>query len=338
MDVLGIGLFLITRREKSGLAVIALVGACFLFIFGYVQPTFRYPYHVLDVWNYYSHLTSFTWDAWLRVFTPNPVLFLFKIFGPFLFLSFFCKGWFWLLGPSLALRLLNSYPFMLSISHHYTAGLEALIFISAIYGIARITETRSRQNFILILLFLTAFGFSGRPQLLGLEDHMWEASNFKNQRVVNVLETVPTELSVLTNETYSAHLSHRSKLFVFFSMFEHAPLTEDAKKPDVIIVDEKRINSKERGVVSDFITNGYRKIYEIPNMTIYERPSQERVISQKLLLRWEIIKNSEVLNYRKIFRLWYKIVFILVSVFYFAILLFKLLKPLFVSSKAIKSC
>lgn len=197
MDVLGIGLFLTARGEKKGLAVTALALSFLAFILFYIEPRFHFPYHFVNKWNFYAHFFAPTWERWLKLLEPNPLTFLFLIFAPFLFLTFRCKGWVWLLGPSLAIRLLSAWPGFREIIYHYTAGLNALIFISVIYGLADIKQAHSQDEktlplflqakFLNVLLLLSALVFAGRSQLFKIDKYLWWASAPEIQRSVRIL-------------------------------------------------------------------------------------------------------------------------------------------------------
>ena len=336
MDVLGVGLFLLSKKEKTGW-VITFLALLFLVLFVFmIEPGFRYPYHFVKKWDFYSHFVNPTPELWKRVLAPNPLYFLLLVFGPFFFLSFKCKGWFWLLGPSLALRLLSAMPGFRLTTAHYTGGLNALVITSVVYGLASFINTSAReeksnffdrikffknQNIILVLLIFSAFLFSGKPELFTIDKYLWEASKPDYQRIVRILESVPARYSVLTNERPSAHLSHRSNLYVFFSMFPHAPLEEAAKHPDLIIEDTERIQDPERKALAEFVKGGYRLIFEYSFIKIYASPSQANAVPPELIAQWERFKQMPVNSYRRIVQFWYRWILATGLLFLFAFLL-----------------
>ena len=333
-DVLGIGLFFISRKVKGGW-LISFLALSFLALFVFViEPHFRYPYHFLNKWNLYSHFVNPTRESWMRLLDPNPLVFLFLVFSPFFFLSFKCKGWYWLLGPSLALRLLSGMPGFRLTTVHYTAGLNALVIISAIYGFASLIHSRTgkaepkfaggiglfkNRNAILILLLFSAFVFSGRPQLFAIDRYLSDASKSNYQRIVKILESVPPQYSVLTNEMASAHLSHRAYLYVFFSMFPHAPLEEAARHPDLVVEDTERIRDNERDVVKGFVTEGYRLLFEYSFIKIYVSPSSK--VSHDLVAKWEEFKHMPGVPYRTVVQFWYRWILAISILFLFVLLL-----------------
>jgi len=319
MDVLGIGLFLIARREKTGwgISILALFWIALFILF--IEPNFCYAYQVQDKWSFYSHFSSLNLESWAKLLKPNPILFLFFVFGPVLFLPYACRKWTLLLGPSLALRLLSIYPGFRLITAHYTAGLNALIFIGAIYGFIEALDLRKKIwrniNFFRSALLGAAILFTGVPQLFSIERFLWEASYSENQKAVKILESIPSDHSVLSTETASAHLSHRAHLFVFFNMFAHAPYEKMAEKPDLIVVDKLKLQPREQKALGEFRTKGYELIFESTLIQIYERPSESQLISSDLIDEWNRINRANQISYRKIVRKWYKYLLIFAASF-----------------------
>lgn len=320
IDVLGVGMFLISRKHKGGWLITLLALLLFVTFILVIEPHFRYPYHFIKKWDSYSHFVNPSLELWKGLLTPNPLLFLILLFGPFVFLSFKCKGWWWLLGPSLAVRLLSSFPGLRSTTDHYTGGLNALVIISVIYGFAALKSSAKIQSFksqnvILVLLIFSAFLFAGKPQLFKIDKFLWEASKPDHQRIIRILESVPTQYSVLTNERPSAHSTHRSNLYVFLSMFPHAPLENAAKQPDLIIEDSEKIQEPEREILGEFIQNGYRLIFEFSFLKIYANPSKVNSIPFELITQWEAFKQTPVIPYRKVVQLWYRSILMIVFLF-----------------------
>lgn len=326
LDVLGVGMFLISRKQKGGWPI-TLLALLFLITFVYIiEPHFRYPYHFIRKWDVYSHFVNPSLELWKWLLTPNPIIFLILVFGPFVFLSFKSKGWWLLLGPSLSIRLLSSYPGLRLTTAHYTGGLNALVIISAIYGLASLiakTKPSKNQNVILPLLLFSAFVFSGKPELFTIDKYLWEASKPDHQRIIRILESVPTQYSVLTNERPSAHLAHRSNLYVFLSMFPRAPLELAAKHPDLIIEDTEKIQEPERKILDEFIQNGYRLAFEFSFIKIYASPSKANLIPYELIVQWEAFKQMPVVPYRTMVQVGFRWTLAVGTLFLFVLLLMR---------------
>lgn len=334
LDVLGVGLFLISKRQKTGwiAAAISLVWMALVVLL--IEPYFKNPYSSWNKWGFYSHLTILKLEPWLRLLTPNPLVFLLLLFGPFLFLSFKCKGWYWLLGPSLAFRLLSGMGELRLTTVHRSAGLNALVFISAIYGMVwflnQIKTKNHRwlywvrdKNTLMASLVLASILFAGTPQLLSIDRYLIQASKPEHQRIVRVLDSIPAPYSVLASESLSAHLAHRPFLYTFFNVFKNSPLEEASKHPDLLVVDETTLEPRQTQAMEEFIQGGYRLIFEIDFMKIYERPNETPVISNELIARWEGFKTSQPTPYRKIVWLWYQRTLLLFSLLLFILLLIR---------------
>lgn len=320
IDVIGISLFLMSRGERVGRWIAALA-VVWLAIYGFIEPRGRHPDHLLNYWGLYAHLLNWDLELWKRLLEPNPLEFLFLVLGPFLFLSLKCKGWNWLLGPSLLFRLLSSYHAFRTTTMHQTGGLNALVFISAIYGLTALIGSSDNQKekkpFLFfrpfanrtawcIALILAAVVFSGEPQLVMMEKYLRKASHAENQRVIKILESIPENYSVLTSETLSAHLTHRPHLYVFRNVLKNSPLEEAAKHPDLVILDETRVKPLERQDVEDLIQEGYQLIVEVDFAKIFVRPSVDNsLILPDLMSKWELYRKMPGVHYRNVVRFWY---------------------------------
>jgi uncharacterized membrane protein len=348
VDVFGISLFFIFRKEKIGwkigffaFAVLAL----FVFV---IEPHFRLPYHHVQKWNSYKHFTTLDPQIWKALLKPNPVMYLILMLGPFSFLSLKCKGWLWLLGPAFAFRLLTMFDGLRTTTAHYTGGANALVIISAIYGVVATTSwihknrharmwgwltPLNNRNFFFLCFIVVAIIFSGKPQLFSIDKFVGQASKIEHQRIVSILKHIPKEYSVLTNERPSAHLTHRPYLFVFFSMFLHTPLEHAARHPDLIVVDEERISDRENSLLSEMVSEGYHEILKSSFISIYERPTTEGLVSQEIIRKWNRINKRPAIPYRYVIRFWYRWIFVLCVVWVTVVLIIRLRrKPLCISS------
>ncbi|OGW79367.1 MAG: hypothetical protein A3G33_03230 [Omnitrophica bacterium RIFCSPLOWO2_12_FULL_44_17] len=321
MDVLGVGLFLTFQNQnrKNGLLTVMLSLACLVLILAVIEPNFSYPYHFINKWSYFAHFKSLNPELWKKLLEPNPISFLILVFGPFLFLSFKCKGWFWLLGPSITLRLLSGMPGFRFTRAHYTGGFNALVIISAIYGFLSLIQSLKANNkstvsnmltenksLLYVLLILGTLAFAGAPQLFTIDKYLDLASNGNYQKVIKILESTPNEYSALTSERFAAHLSRRRYLFVFFEMFLHTPFEKMAETPDLIFIDSERMRPREIKEVDKFVTNGYAPIFQTEYMQVYARPGVNKTAIAELTARWNTMSKTPEIPYRSSVRFWYK--------------------------------
>jgi uncharacterized membrane protein len=330
IDVFGVGLFLMLKRNKGGWVVAALALIALIAYTFYIEPTFRYPYHFVKKSDCYSHLITWKLDEWQRLLKPNPIMFFILVFGPFAFLSFRCKGWYWLLGPSLLFRLLIAWPNFRTITYHYTGGLNALVIISAAYGVASFFEIQQKaekdnceykfvpqrwlknEQALLSVLFLSVFLFAGTPHLFKIDKYLTEASERGIQKIAAILDSVPSDYSVLASERLSAHLSHRPYLFVFQSMFPKAPYENLAANPDLIFVDGERINHSENQDLNKMLTAGYQHVFNFSFLDIYSgKDVTTNPTFLQTLSRWQAIASSPEVNYRNEVRIIYILVIVL---------------------------
>ncbi len=319
--VFGMGLFFISRKEKIGYAFIAATAAYLAVFLIFIEPNHHYEHHFRDKWTYFNHFFTWSPEGWMKVLEPNPLVFLYRVFGPFLFLSFFCRGWYWLLGPTLAFHLLSNYAGFRLITAHYTAGLNSLVFISAVEGFCRLTgafggerpnmkfrwlRTFGQRPGLGCLLIFCAVAFAGIPQMFYIDKNLNEASKPEHQRIIQVLESIPPHYSVLASERLTAHLAHRPYLFAFFQVFKNTPLESMANQPDLIVVDEERKEDRIVKAIQGFSAQGYQKIWKTGFITIYERPQAYPAIAQENTRIWHDIESMPIVPYRKLYRQSYR--------------------------------
>jgi len=321
--VMGISLFLIARKQKFGFVIILMTIAYLGVFLLFIEPNYHYEHHFRDKWTFFNHFFNWSREAWAKVLEPNPIVFLYRVFAPFLFLSFFCRRWFWLLGPTLAFHLLSNYAGFRLITAHYTAGLNALVFISAIEGFVSLTaggfdtapsgvgaflQKLKNRTALGALLVFCAITFAGIPQMFTIDKNLHEASKADHQRMIQILENIPTHYSVMASERLTAHLTHRPYLFAFYQVFKETPLETMSQKPDLVVVDEERKDVRILNAVRDFKNQGYELILKSSFMSMYERPDLTPSVAQGWKSRWEEIALMPATPYRQYVRTFYQTV------------------------------
>jgi uncharacterized membrane protein len=318
MEVFGIGFFMIAQGRRIGWGIAALAGAVLTFNTQVIEPAYQFDNN-WNKWGYYSHIThpsAAGWTEWARSFFSFPTFrFLYLVFGPLLFLPFKAPKWIWLLGPTLAVRLLTPFIGFRIITAHYTAGLNALLFIAAAYGLSCLSGKAARG--VRIGLVIAALLFAGVPQLFRMENHLWEASNPDNQRIVQMLNKVPANYSVVSTETLLAQLTHRHHLFGFGSVMPGAPLEVIAQQPDLLVVDRGRLQPNEKKFLANYQQRGYALFYEYSFLSVWAQPAlRDTEGAAALVTRWKQIENSPDRPYRKLMRRYYqKLLAVLVVLF-----------------------
>lgn len=342
MEVLGIGLFLIASKRKIGWGVTALSLATLFLNTRIIEPMFSFDYQ-WNKWGYYSHITHPSLQGWVSwahsFFSAQTLIFLTSVFAPLLFLPFFAKNWFWLLGPTLAVRLLTPFAGFRIITAHYTAGLNALLFIASAYALLRLPEgpvgrlckfllknqplstltlRRILQGGILGLSLL----FAGIPQLFKMEGLIWEASSPSNQRIVKMLRSVPSSYSVMATQVFLAQMTHRHYIFGFDTVMPGSPLEARAEQPDFLAVDQGRIQTNENLKLQQLLANGYIEFFHFDFMKVWVRTdlfNTQKI--QELRGKWTAIEQSKSIPYRKLIRKYYRYaIIVLVSAYFWGTL------------------
>lgn len=304
LEALGMGLFLFfIKKYKAGVWLMGLSALTLVMVVGILHPLFRWADNPLNFWGFYEHFLIWDWDHWKKLLYPNPFVFLFLISAPFLFLPFAAPAWLWLLGPALSLRLLSGLGGLRLITAHYTAGLNALIAIAAVFGFAHWTAKRNKKNLLAAALIVSSLGFAGIPQLFTIERLLWDASFVKNQKIAKMLEIIPARYSVISTETFLAHLTHREFLFGYGTILPKAPLTPVAQSVDLVVIDKSRAQEHEMRALQDYLHKGYRLVYEWEPLIIYARPEFS---DENLFHQFKQIESHPEKPYRKQVRFWYK--------------------------------
>lgn len=300
MEVLGMGAYFIASRKKSGWLTAGLALGVFFLTHAVIGPQVRWEHNPINKWDFYEHFRNWEPRLWMRLLEPNPLVFLFFMFAPFLFLSAFAKNVFWLLSPTFAMRFLNSMRGFREIKAHYPSGLTSLTFVSAMLGFKQALEfQRGRfKRFLVPGLFFASLLFMGTPSLFKIEGHLWEASSAKNQHFIKILETIPENYSVKTPEAFFAHVTHRHLKFGYGTVLPGTPLEAASQNPDLFIVDEMRSGKDEAKVEQVYREKNYQLAFDAGELKIYTRPGFQ--IPEAVTAGWQKILRSPPVPYKKI--------------------------------------
>lgn len=313
-DLFGMGLFLFfTNRKKTGLGTIGLSLAWFLLFVLVIEPRYIYAAHFKEKWTFFRGLLHPSADYFRTVFNSNLLTYLLKILGPFLFLCLASlQGWL-CLAPSFLFRALSSEPGFRSLTCHYQGGFEALIFITAIYGFYRWTHSAvayPKSHFlskvfvivkdpavVRVSILFVALLLAGRSQLVTIDRFLSNASRPDNQRVIRVLESIPSDYSVLASQNLATHLSHRAHFYAFCSMFPKTPYEERAKHPDIVAYDVRKEDPCGASMLEELQRNGYQNIYEVDYLKIFALPQNSVVDPESLKANWNVLVKKPVVPY-----------------------------------------
>jgi uncharacterized membrane protein len=257
------------RWRLAGLTI-GLSGLWFVLAFFLIQPRFAAEGNIqLDRYAWLGETplqmiqTLFSQPAlvfdhlWRQADLPN---YLSSLLFPTAFLALFSPLTLLPMLPTLAINLLSDNPFTWRLEDfHYGAPLAPFLFISTIYGIRRISEwikqripqghnvANGRSSFAYSLILLGLIfsllyhyhrGFTPLAQAFS-----WPHITAHQQRLAEVLATIPPDTPLFTQSNLAPHLSQRPYLYTDFAYFTDpaypAPLKAEAVLLDVTAFENK---------------------------------------------------------------------------------------------------
>lgn len=277
----GLFISMIQKRYALGLSL-CVMGAALWFLetrifIPFYNPRGVYPYmDRLPFGPTYAANISVVISAPMRVlrliFTPEKIVYCFKMFGPLGFISFLSPAHYILIALPLTRDLLPqgiNFSGYYNITSHYTAGLIPFIFISAIYGSSLIIRKLKMKN---IALYLSLFIISSSLFFYGKTDgykFMRFITTIKQENTLkklSYLKIIPQDASVAANFNLVPHLAHRRFIFEWHpdskvsAVAEYVVIDKDLLgyilKPDLPKVDKFIKNSA---------LNGYQIVFKSGN-------------------------------------------------------------------------
>ncbi|HSW87689.1 MAG TPA: DUF2079 domain-containing protein [Candidatus Saccharimonadales bacterium] len=221
----------------------------------------------------------------MTILQPGQLLYLFEIFAPLGFLSFFSPLLLLFTGPDLAVDLLSNSPQFHQIYYQYSASITPFIFISAIYGfkafIKRFPKFQLHATYYLLLtILLSAYFFGPLPGSKHPSLTMFDSPLNNANIIENFLTDIPKKYSIAATNNVGAHLSHRQKIFtipvgidqadiIIFLLndaYAQPSLEAQRKMAEKLKSDKKYIEVFKQG---DFVVFEKRNLYiqKEPNVT-----------------------------------------------------------------------
>lgn len=218
----GAYMVLMDRRRAVGLALMAAAPAAFwLETRVLIERVLGMPFYHNGLFS--RPLAALVGENFLTVATASYVV---KVFGPVAFLSFASPSTLLLAAPVFFQNTLARLPNMRSIFFHYSSGLAAPVFLSAVAG-ARTVLTRPRFGALWARL---GFARAPRERALALaltaasflsagvwEYHIarvhWAKRDAHVAKVHAYLARVPKVVSVRTHRYFAPHLANRLYLY-----------------------------------------------------------------------------------------------------------------------------
>jgi uncharacterized membrane protein len=271
--MLGLYLGLAQRRWRLAGLIIGLSAAWFIAAFFLIQPRFAAGGNI--------QLDRYAWLGdnpleMLQTLLTQPALvfnhlwnqadllgYLVALFFPTAFLALLSPLTLLPMLPTLAVNLLSDNPFTWRLEDfHYGAPLAPFLFISAIYGIRRISELASQRmanermtkyySFIrpfahsafssaplllcsvLLLAFSTLYhyyrGFTPLARPFG-----WPEVTAHQQRLTDVIPTIPAAAPLFTQSNLAPHLTHRPTIYTDFAYFTDPDFPAPIKAEEILL-------------------------------------------------------------------------------------------------------
>ncbi|HSW97440.1 MAG TPA: DUF2079 domain-containing protein [Candidatus Saccharimonadales bacterium] len=223
--------------------------------------------------------------TFMTILQPGQLLYLFELFAPLGFLSFFSPLFLLFTGPDLTVDLLSNSQQFHQIYYQYSASITPFIFISAIYGFKIFLKIFPRFQkqiiyYLLITTVLNAYFFGPLPGSKHPSLTMFDSPLNDAAVIENFLTDIPKRYSIAATNNVGAHLSHRQKIFtipvgidqadivIFLLNDTYAQPSLDAQKKiaEKLKSDKNYIEVFKQG---DFIVFEKRNLYlqKEPNVT-----------------------------------------------------------------------
>ena len=277
--------FMVSRKRNKELAVIMVSIGWFLFSFLVVIPYFRGSEHFAI--EYFSDfgdspikviigILSNPISVGTYIFSSGAFKYYNSLLGPVGFLSLLSPLHLLIAAPEFAINLLSKNPNMRNIIYHYTAVITPFIFISAIYGVNRLLNSKilkKHQNlFVPVILMYALFSayksgplpFSQKPQI-----HPFKYPQKEAKEAIFWAKTLKDDhLKISTTGQLAPFFTNR-RYFYNFSKYYYLS--------DYVIVRPKEIYEyPEKKVLTPVYEQlkkdyNYELIYKKDNFEVYKR-------------------------------------------------------------------
>ncbi len=159
---------------------------------------------------------------------PNALRYLFDLFFSTAFLALLNPLTLLPMLPTLAVNLLSANPFQWRLEDfHYAAPLAPFLFVSAVYGIQRVSESANQRvnKFLLsVILMILLLTFSvvyhvqrGYAPLAWPFD--WPVVTAHHHQLEQIIDTIPSDSALFTQSNLAPHLSQRQTIYTDFAYF-----------------------------------------------------------------------------------------------------------------------
>ena len=155
----------------------------------------------------------------LTIFSLRKIFYLYQMFVHLGFLSFFSPLFLIFAIPDLLINTLSSNSQLSQIFYQYTATITPFIFVSAIYGIKRLTKSFPKipLNFYVVFLSFTviysAYTLGPLPGTLRQNTQMFNNPLPEKDIINNYIKNIGARYSIAATNNLGSHLSHRQQIY-----------------------------------------------------------------------------------------------------------------------------
>lgn len=274
LPVFGLYAWLTRRSVRWVVTPVVLGVGWFLFVFGYVIPTFVPRDFIGSVYGYgwlgsnlgEIALTLVTRPLYVleHILTPGKVTYVVQSFWLLLLLPLLYPRLLLFALPNLALSLLATAPVQYSVLFFYQPFVVGAFFLAAIYGIAETlprfagSYTRALQFGIPLLLLAASVSFNLTWNNLALRAVRGGEPPDRLAAASRVLSLIPADAAVAASQFLGPHLAQREHLY-FFPGNNSYPFPSDAV--DYVVVDLRQdTGAQARGQLERLQANEHWRI------------------------------------------------------------------------------
>ena len=295
--LIGLGLYLLIRRDWRGWLGIIMGSVGLIIIKGMIMPLFgNGGFSYLNNYGYMSYILEKPLYALAQAITLRDILSGFILFGALLFIPLLAPKQ--LLGavPLAAVYLLSTTVISFDFRLHYMAPLLPFLFWAWIEASDhRLLRPHIRKFFWFpIIVLITAYG------LFPLVEPFDPWTRLSNHTAIQKgLTYIPERASVAASENLAAYLAERPLIYTFpYLVLKEGELTLTLPRgtPDYIAINLQGFFGKERyfnsarTYVERALTNGYNALYAENGVVVLQqqRSQQERfspvsTVAQRML-------------------------------------------------------
>lgn len=268
--------FCFLKKRRTGLSLMVFSVLYLTVITRWVIPAISgEPYFYQ---GFYRELLASPRDVVLRLLDPKAISYVFRVFSPLVFLSAFHPPTFVLTLPVLLQNLLSDNPVTRSLNYHYTAGLTAFVFISAIHGWKylrkRFVFFEKRRSFMIGFVIFASLMHSGPSEFFYFWNS-WQKVTERTRLIREELKRIDPSDVVLTHNNLIPQVANRRYVY----QFDYRPNPTKAEQaealqPDVMILAREFWEPATQPVsatLEELLTLKYKMVKEFDGFFIIKR-------------------------------------------------------------------